>query len=152
MLVLSHLLASSLMLKSMSCTTFLAASWGHILRHGRLHSRAFREGMQYLCQAFDADSGQPAVLIMLARLCINRGDPERARSLAIAAHAVAAAPEARAHALMLQGRAEHALSKWQEARQCYQEARLLRRMCCCLRARPGASDAGPVHIQYGLSC
>ena len=102
--------------------------------------------MQYLCQAFDADPGQPAVLIMLARLCINRGDSERARSLAIAAHAVAAAPEARAHALMLQGRAEHALSKWQEARQCYQEVRLLRRICYCLRARPDASGAGPVHI------
>lgn len=102
--------------------------------------------MQHLCQAFDADPGQPAVLIMLARLCINRGDPERARSLAIAAHAVAAAPEARAHALVLQGRAEHALSKWQEARQCYQDVRPLRKMCNCFRAPPGASGAGPVHI------
>ena len=108
--------------------------------------------MQHLCQAFDTDPGQPAVLIMLARLCINRGDPERARSLAIAAHAVAAAPEARAHALVLQGRAEHALSKWQEARQCYQDVRPLRKMCNCSRAPPGASGAGLVRIQCGLSC
>ena len=108
--------------------------------------------MQHLCQAFDADPGQPAVLIMLARLCINRGDPQRARSLAMAAHAVAAAPEARTHALVLQGRAEHALSKWQEARQCYQDVRPSRKMCNCLRAPPGASGAGPVHIQCGLSC
>lgn len=77
--------------------------------------------MQFLCQAFDADPAQPAVLITLARLCINRGDAERARALAEAAHSVAAVPEARAHALVLQGRAYHALSNFKEAYACYQK-------------------------------
>ena len=80
------------------------------------------EGMQYLCQAFDADPGQSAVLIMLARLCLNRGDAERARALAAAAHQVSMVPDARANALVLQGRAHHALSNFKEAYTCYQKA------------------------------
>ena len=77
--------------------------------------------MQYLCQAFDADPAQPAVLIMLARLCINRNDPERARALALAAQRVASTPEARAHATVLLARAEHALSNFKEAYNAYQQ-------------------------------
>ena len=77
--------------------------------------------MQYLCQAFDADPAQPAVLIMLARLCINRNDPERARALALAAQRVACTPEARAHATVLLARAEHALSNFKEAYNAYQQ-------------------------------
>ena len=80
--------------------------------------------MQYLCQAFDADPGQSAVLIMLARLCLNRGDAERARALAAAAHQVAMVPDARAHALVLQGRAHHALSNFKDAYTCYQKVSL----------------------------
>jgi len=91
----------------------------------RLFCRAFREGMQYLCQAFDADPAQPAVLIMLARMCINRKDPERAKALAIAAQSVASVPEATAHALVLQGRAEHALENWKEAYECYKQVYLI---------------------------
>ena len=77
--------------------------------------------MQYLCQAFDADPAQPAVLIMLARLCMNRNDPERARALALAAQRVAGTPEARAHATVLLARAEHALSNFKEAYNAYQQ-------------------------------
>ena len=119
--------------------------------------------MQYLCQAFDADPGQSAVLIMLARLCLNRGDAERARALAAAAHQVAMVPDARAHALVLQGRAHHALANFKDAYTCYQKVRLqtawmplldaagllLNHACLCSGLVPPYNRTSPADVVEG---
>jgi tetratricopeptide (TPR) repeat protein len=80
-----------------------------------------REGMGYLCRAYDADPGQPGALIILARLCLLRGDAGRARELARAALAAAGTDAARAAALALQGRAHHAAGQWADAYRCYSQ-------------------------------
>ncbi len=88
---------------------------------GLILSRGFREGLDLLCRAYDADPGQPGVLSLLARFCIQRGDWQRARELATAAHAASESAGARALALTLQARAHHAEGNYNLAYRSYQQ-------------------------------
>ena len=83
--------------------------------------RGLREGLDLLCRAYDADPGQPGVLTLLARFCIQRGDWQRARELAAAAHAAAESEGTRALALTLQARAHHAEGNYNHAYRSYQQ-------------------------------
>ncbi|BDA40854.1 RNA polymerase-associated protein CTR9 homolog [Coccomyxa sp. Obi] len=84
--------------------------------------KGLREGLDLLCRAYDADPGQPGVLTLLARFCIQRGDWQRAKELAAAAHQAAEFDSTRALALTLQARAHHAEGNYNLAYRAYQQA------------------------------
>ena len=67
--------------------------------------------------------GQPGALAVLSRLCLLRGDTQRAGALAKAALDAAQTDGVRAAALGLQARAHHAAGAFAEARACYEQAR-----------------------------
>lgn len=86
--------------------------------------RGLREGLDYLCRAYDADAGQPGVLTLLARFSVQRGDWQRTKELASAALQAATTDDTRALALTLQARAHHAQDNFNDAYRCYQQ------VCC----------------------
>ncbi|DBA73696.1 TPA: hypothetical protein ACH3X2_009676 [Trebouxia sp. C0005] len=92
---------------------------------GESAKASYREGLQLLCQAYDSDPRNPAVLNLLAHYCLTRKEYSKVKRLAQSALRSGVDNQNRAQSYLLLARACHADGQIQDAVNYYSQAHSL---------------------------